>query len=99
MKDLKKIKEILIKHKKFLKEKYDIKNIRIFGSYAKGKEGKDSDIDLIIEFYKTKSLMELVRIENILKTILEAKVDLLTEDSISPYMVSEIKNEAIYIYK
>ena len=41
----------------------DGKKIAVFGSYARGDEKPESDIDIIVEFSKRKSLLELVRIE------------------------------------
>jgi len=72
--------------------------IAVFGSYIKEKENMDSDIDVIVEFTKRKTLLELVRIEREVSEALGIKVDLLTEKSISPYMIDSIKNEMRVIY-
>jgi len=71
----------------------------LFGSYARGEESKKSDIDLLVRFSKTKSLLELVKIERILSTILGKKVDLLTEAALSPYLKDRIINELEVIYE
>lgn len=47
-----------------------------------------------MEFSETKGLLALVRIERELSELLGVKVDLLTEDSISPYLIDGIKKEA-----
>lgn len=72
--------------------------VAVFGSYVKYKENPDSDIDVIVEFTKRKTLLELVRIEREVSEALGIKVDLLTEKSISPYMIDSIKNEMRVIY-
>ena len=72
--------------------------VAVFGSYVKGKEKPDSDIDVIVEFAERKSLLELVRIEREVTEALGIKVDLLTEKSISPYMIDSIKREMKVIY-
>jgi uncharacterized protein len=72
--------------------------IAVFGSYVKEKENPDSDIDVIVEFTKRKTLLELIRIEREVSDALGIKVDLLTEKSISPYMIDSIKNEMRVIY-
>ncbi|MGA9188932.1 MAG: nucleotidyltransferase domain-containing protein [Methanosarcina sp.] len=51
-------------------------------------------MDILVEFSNTKSLLTLVRIERELSDFLGVKVDLLTEASISPYLIDGIKNEA-----
>ena len=72
--------------------------VAVFGSYVKDMENPDSDIDVIVEFSKRKTLLELVRIEREVSEALGIKVDLLTEKSISPYMIESIKNEMRVIY-
>jgi hypothetical protein len=72
--------------------------IAVFGSYARGEERPDSDIDLLVEFSETKSLLELVRIERELSETLGLKVDLLTEKSISPYLIDRVKSEMEVIH-
>lgn len=78
-------------------KKHGAKKISIFGSYIKGKQNDESDLDLIVEFSERKSLLELIRIERELSEMLNIKVDLLTEKSISPYIFQSIKNEIIVI--
>lgn len=72
--------------------------IAVFGSYARGEEKPNSDIDVLVEFSNRKSLLELVRIERELSETLGIKVDLLTEKSISPYLIDSIKEEMEVIY-
>lgn len=79
-------------------KKQGAKRIAVFGSYARNKQKKSSDIDLIVDFYKTKSLLELVGIEQDLAKATGKKVDLLTKDSISPYLIDKIKHEMVKIY-
>ena len=74
------------------------RKIAIFGSYASGEEKPESDIDILVEFTGRKSLLDLVRIERELSEVLGIKVDLLTEKSISPYLIDTIKNEMEVIY-
>ena len=53
MKNFSEIKELLKNHKKEFKEKYQIKDIGIFGSYARGLQNKTSDIDILVTVEKT----------------------------------------------
>ncbi len=50
MKTLSEIKKIILENKKELKEKYKVKTIGIFGSYARGEQKETSDIDILVEF-------------------------------------------------
>jgi len=77
-----------------LLKKYGAKRIEIFGSYARGEKRTDSDLDVIVEFSERKSLLELVGIEQELEDSLGIKVDLLTKQSISPYLIEKIEKES-----
>lgn len=76
-------------------KRYGAKEINIFGSYARGEEKKTSDLDIIVEFSERKSLFDIVGIEQELSEALGIRVDLLTEKSISPYLIDRIKMECI----
>lgn len=79
-------------------KKYEVNRISIFGSYVKGFASPESDIDILVEFSNRISLLELVSIENELTDELDINVDLLTEKSISPYLIDDIKREMVEIY-
>ena len=69
------------------------KSIAIFGSYSKGKETPESDIDILVEFSKPKSLFDIARIERELSEDIGIKVDLVTEKSLSPYLKDRVDRE------
>lgn len=69
------------------------KKIAIFGSYVHDKEKPGSDIDVLVTFSDTKSLLELARIERELSEKIGINVDLLTEKSLSPYIKHDVHKE------
>jgi predicted nucleotidyltransferase len=73
----------------------------IFGSFARGKQNSQSDVDLAIEFDKNsgKSLFDLVRLEFEFSRIFKRKVDLGTINSINPHVVKQVKKEMRVIYE
>lgn len=77
----------------------DATMVGLFGSAARGEATADSDIDLVVRFSKPKSLLELVRLERRLSTRLKRKVDLLTQDAISPYLRETIMQDMKIIYE
>lgn len=79
--------------------KYGVRKIGLFGSYARGEQHPGSDLDLLVDFHERKSLLTLVRIERELSENLGIKVDLLTEQAISPYLIDRIKSELKVIYQ
>ncbi|MDD3917908.1 MAG: nucleotidyltransferase family protein [Synergistaceae bacterium] len=76
----------------------DAEWIAIFGSYAQGSAGAASDIDILVRFARKKSLFSLVRIEDELARALRMKVDLVTENAVSPYLADAIYRDAVVIY-
>lgn len=90
-KELQKIKPQI---KKILK-KNKIRKAGIFGSYAKGEQKNNSDVDILIEF--NGSLLDLVGIEMELKKKLRKKVDLLTYGGINHLLKERILNEEVRI--
>lgn len=81
----------------FLKE-CGAKKISIFGSYIRGEATSESDLDIIVEFNESISLLDLVGFELDLSDLLGIKVELLTEKSISPYIIEDVLAEAKVIY-
>lgn len=69
----------------------------LFGSYVRGEERGDSDIDILVEFPKGKSLLDLIELEHKLETALGKKIDLLTYKSISPYLKEYIQKDQVQI--
>ena len=77
---------------------YGVESLRVFGSAARGEEGPDSDIDLLVRFSEPKSLLELVRIEREFSEHFRRPVDLVTEGDLSPYIRDEILLHASTVY-
>ncbi len=84
--DLNEALKVLREHKRELREKFGVKEIRIFGSYVRGDQKERSDIDLIVDFEDIPDLLEFIGLERRLEEILGVKVDLLTQESLSPYI-------------
>ena len=77
----------------------DVSKLELFGSSARGEAREDSDIDLLVEFSKRKSLLALVSLERKMSAVLGRKVDLLTEAAISPYLRQKINQDRRVIYE
>ena len=79
--------------------KYRVRKVALFGSFARGDAGPDSDIDLLITFYDRVGFLTLAKLERELSEVLHRIVDLLTEQSISPYLRDQILSEQKVIYE
>lgn len=95
--DIKNIKEKLKKSERFLKERFSVKKIGVFGSYSRGEQTKKSDIDVLVEFFEEPSLFKFIDLEDYLTELLTIKVDLVMKDSLKPYIGKHILEEVIYI--
>lgn len=69
----------------------------IFGSFVRGDNTSESDIDMLVEFPNGKSLLDLVRLQRQLEMVLAKKVDLLTYRSISPLIKDFIQKDQVQI--
>lgn len=78
---------------------HGVRRVSIFGSYARGEQNPESDLDIVVEFSGRKSLLDVVGIEQELSDALGIKVHLLTEKSISPYLIDRVRKEMIVIHE
>lgn len=83
-------------HRRELEERFKVKRIAIFGSYIRGEQTPQSDIDIIVEFKEPVGLL-FVHLADFLEEILETKVDLLTIDAIKPNRRKYIMEEMVYV--
>ena len=92
-----KIKIILREHKDELRRKYGVLKIGIFGSYVRGEQEKDSDIDILVEFMPSEkmSLLEFVGLEIYLSELLGIKVDLVEKKALKPRIGKHILAEVV----
>lgn len=77
---------------------FEIKRASLFGSFAKGNATESSDIDILVEFGEGKSLFDLIRLEMKIEEVLNKKVDIITFNSIHPYLKESILSEQVVIY-
>ncbi len=72
----------------------------VFGSYARGDADDQSDIDLMVELDYSKSIgLKFFAMQNQLEELLDSKVDLITTESVSPYIKPYIEDEKELIYE
>ena len=73
---------------------FGVKKIGLFGSFAKGKQTKKSDIDILVKFERP-SFNNYAALLILLEKILKRKIDLITESSLRPE-IAYVKKEAKY---
>ena len=85
--------------KKIIKvlKKYKVKKAGIFGSYVRGDQKNDSDIDVIILPPKDMSLLGLVHVKHELEDKIDKEIDLVSYRGIHPYLKKQILSEEVRI--
>ena len=91
------IKQILSQNKPLLQRKYKVKELGIFGSYVRGENRDESDIDILVEFKEPVSLFEFMELEEFLTKLLGAKVDLVMKGGLKQRIRGKILAEAVYV--
>lgn len=76
----------------------DVMRSSLFGSYVRGEETPESDVDILIEFGGKKNLLDLVDLKEKLEHVLDREVDLITYKSITPRLKHFIEQEEIPIF-
>jgi uncharacterized protein len=76
-----------------LLRRYGVKRAGVFGSMARGEATGDSDIDLLVEFKGSRSLLDLAGIKVDAEELLGKKVDVITYKSIHPLLRARILSE------
>jgi predicted nucleotidyltransferase len=75
-----------------------VKRLGLFGSFARGEAGKNSDVDVLVTFDpKARTYDNLFAVGEALEEVFHRKIDLVTEDSLSPYFGSKIRSEVKYV--
>jgi len=86
---LKKLKENMEKIKEF-----GVRRIGIFGSYARGEQREESDVDIVVEFERGKATLDnFLGLADFLERLLGKKVDILTVEGIRSIRMKEVRKE------
>lgn len=88
--------EILKKRKPHLFSKYPIKELALFGSYSRGDNAADSDIDIMVALSEPNAI-KFIHLAHELEDILDKKVDLVSKGGISPKYFKIIEQDLLYV--
>lgn len=94
-KDLNEIINIIRTAIPYIKSIYGVSSIEVFGSYVKNQNNRNSDLDLLVTYSKTPSLLKFIELKNYLTDLLQIEVDLVMKNSLKPGLRQNILNESI----
>ena len=83
------IREIALSHR--------VSNVRVFGSAARGEDGPDSDLDLLVEPSALTTLFDIGAIRFELKKLLGCEIEVLTPDSLPDRFREQVLREAVAV--
>lgn len=97
MKTLEEVRQCFIQHKSMLQERYQVRELGIFGSYVRQEQTETSDVDVLVEFSEMPGLLKFVNLENYLSDSLGVKVDLVHKSGLKPRIGKRILAEVVYL--
>ncbi|HUD13669.1 MAG TPA: nucleotidyltransferase family protein [Terracidiphilus sp.] len=90
--------EVLPKHRDTIRQlvlQAGMANPRIFGSVLHGEDQDGSDLDLLVDPSPKTSLLDVVRVQRMIETLVQVRVDLLTPGDLPPKFRDRVVAEAM----
>jgi len=75
--------------------RHGARNVRVFGSLARGEGSENSDLDLLVTLAEGRSLLDLVGLKQDLEALVHRPVDIVTERALSPHLRERVLSEAV----
>ena len=97
MKNLNEIRQVLAGQKKSLCERYQITELGVFGSYARGEQTETSDVDILVDYEVAPTFVMLVELRDYLSEVFGLKVDIVTKNGLKSRIRDRVLAEAIYV--
>jgi hypothetical protein len=98
MKTLKEIRETLDRRSNYIKERFGVKEIGIFGSYVRQEQEESSDIDILVEFKDgCRTFDNYMDLKFYMEELLEIRVDLVSKDALKSRLRPYILEEVVYL--
>ena len=95
MKSFQDIRETIHKNRKNFFRKFKIKKLAVFGSFVRGEQKRDSDVDVLVEFSEPVDFFTFLDLEEYLSKLLRRKVDLVSKKALKPRIGKFILQEMV----
>lgn len=89
--------QVLTQQKPLLLETYRLTRLGIFGSYARGEQTDESDIDVLVDYEKAPTLWRLIELRDYLSELFAIKVDVVTRNGLKARIRERVLAEVIYL--
>jgi predicted nucleotidyltransferase len=88
---------LLKEHGSEISRNFGVKRIGIFGSFSRGEEVPESDVDIYVEFSPGKKTFDnYMGLKNFLESLFERKVDLVTYEGLNPHIRENVISGVVY---
>ena len=89
--------EVLKKHENTIKDKYHVRKIGVFGSFARGEGKEGSDVDILVDFKNgCKTFDNYMELKFFLEDLFSRSIDLVTMEALRPQLKDDILQEVVY---
>ena len=88
--ELERILQLLKRLENEIRNEYKAEIIGVFGSYARGEHGRDSDVDILVEFEEVPDLLKFINLERYIEELLQVKVDLVRKQVVRKELKKQI---------
>lgn len=78
-----------------LRRRYGVTELRVFGSWVRGDETADSDVDVLVAFDRPVGFFRVIELEDELTRLLSLRVDLVVKDALRPTIARAVLAEAV----
>jgi len=96
LKSRKQVELILRQHLPELRRRFRVRRIGIFGSVVRDEQGRRSDLDILVDYSQTPSLIEVVALKRHLRELTGEKVDLVPARALKPAYRRAVLAEVVY---
>ena len=87
--------DVLRGNRERIREEFHAEVVGLFGSYARGDQREDSDVDVLVEFDDTANFLHLTGLGFFLEELLQRKVDIASRRALRPRMATVVTKDLI----
>ena len=88
---------LLTEHKPVLAERFGVQKLALFGSFARGTDREDSDVDVLVRFDGPATSKRYFGVQFYLEDLLHRPVDLVTEQALRERLRPYVERDAIHV--
>lgn len=89
--------DLIRPHMGELKKKYNVSSLAMFGSYVRGDQTPESDVDMLVDFDGPIGFFKFIELERELSNIIARKVDLVSRGGIKPMIYERVKDTLLNV--